>query len=71
MFIKFLNGKKYLNVQVFSVNPTTMEVIGAGLNEGGFNIYLDNGVKIGNYEDYKYLKEQVAIRDYRYTNIAP
>lgn len=37
----------------------------------GFNIYLDNGVKIGNYEDYKYLKEQVAIRDYRYTNIAP
>ena len=71
MYIVFLNGKRQTISEVNLINPNVLEVIGASLNLGGFNLYFDNGVKFGNYETFKYLYENISPRRYRYTNIAP
>lgn len=71
MYVQFLNGKKFIGATSFRVNPNVMQVVGAGLNECGFTLHLDNDVLFGNYSDFKYLYSKIGNREYQYTNIAP
>jgi len=68
-YIKFLNSmKKIQGGIIVPLDDHTIEVRGANKNTSGLDLYLDNGLLVGDYEAYIYPYQDIATKIYQYTD---
>lgn len=67
-YIKFNNTQSRINATVTPISGTVVEVDGNNKNDSGFSLYLDNGMLIGDYNNYTTVYKIIDIDTTQYSN---
>lgn len=67
-YIKFNNTQSKINATITPISSTIVEVDGTNKNDSGFSLYLNNGMLIGDYNNYTTVYRIIDIDTTQYSN---
>ena len=66
--MSYINIENNINSSIRVISDHIIEVVGLSKITDGFRLYLDNGLLVGDYTDYKYPYRDISESIYQYSN---